>query len=610
MDSSLPASISGSRDGLATLLDGIGAGAGVIEMLPDGCLRFGPTNDRLRAGLGHRDSLAGRVLAEVLPAAAAAAWEARCRQCEEERHPVTWQAELDLAAGRRCWHTVLGPLPDRSGRVARILAVAFDITDRVAGARSVQALAAHLAQAVEAIDQGLAVWDGDERLVHCNRRYRQHHPVVSARLEPGAAYRALAWEAARQAAAVPAAEAAERPVDGRWITTTERPLADGGLVTLTTDLTPLRLARRTAADLRSTVRAGLEATADGILVLTADGTVVEANGGAATLLGLGPDPPAGRNLWERIDGSLADTLAALVEAALSAGQAEERQIAWRGRQIAMTARAIRPPGGAPAAVAVAARDRSEVEAANGRALEVQQLLARYLRIANLGEMAAGLAHEINQPITAVLNYCRGSLRQLAEGRIDADELTMALTEACREAERASAIVRNIHGFVARSPGSRAPTALNAVVEGVGERVRRELRRHKVELNLDLMPGLPAVALNAVEIEQVVLNLVRNAIDAVAATGNGERRVSVRTSRAEAGALRVSVADTGPGFAPEALAQAFTPFFTTKPGGVGMGLAICRTIVEGHGGRIEARPDPAGGAVVQFTLPVEEHPLVP
>jgi signal transduction histidine kinase len=594
MDSSFPASPPETSDRFEAFLGGFGVLAGIIELLPGECPRFGPANDCLRAAVGHRRPLAGMPLADVLPAAAAEEWEARCRRCGEDRTTVTWQAELEFPAGRRWWHTVFGPIPDRHGRVARILVIAFDITDRVVGERSLRSLAEDLGEAVEMIDQGLAIWDGDERLVHCNRRYRDHHPELSGLLAPGAAYRTLAWEAAARAA------------DGSWLKTSEHSLAHGGLVSLTSDVTRVRAARRATDEARAALRGTLEAIADGIVVLTADGIVVTANGSGARLFELEPDRLAGCNLWSQIDATVVVAAAALVEEALSSGEAREHQLLWRGRRIALTARPVGAPGEAPVAAVLTARDRTEIDAALGKASEHQQLLARYLRIADIGEMAAGLAHEVNQPITAVLNYCRGLLRQLAEGGVDQGELTSALTEACREAERASAIVRNIHGFIARSPGNRAPTALNSIVEGVAARIRKELQRHKVELVLELMAELPAVAVNAVEIEQVVLNLVRNAIDAVSANPKNERRVTVRTSLTESGALTVSVADSGPGFSPEALAQAFTPFFTTKAGGIGMGLAICRTIVEGHGGRIQAEPGPAGGAVVRFTLPVEER----
>jgi two-component system sensor histidine kinase TtrS len=244
--------------------------------------------------------------------------------------------------------------------------------------------------------------------------------------------------------------------------------------------------------------------------------------------------------------------------------------------------------------------------AEQKAREHQQLLARCQRIATIGETAAALAHEVNQPLTAVVSYCEGAITQLKTAAFDAAEVVEALADACREAERASAIVRGVNSFVRRSPDQRRQVDVNLLIGSVVELARKDLERHGVELCLELGEALPPVSVNAVEVEQVLFNLVRNSIDALVETGPASRRVSVRSALVDGQSIEISVDDSGHGFSAEARTHVFTPFFTTKPGGIGMGLAICRTIVESHGGRIWAEDSGEGGASVHFSLPLAER----
>lgn len=230
----------------------------------------------------------------------------------------------------------------------------------------------------------------------------------------------------------------------------------------------------------------------------------------------------------------------------------------------------------------------------------QNDLANKARRSMLGEMTSGLAHELNQPLAAMLNYARGSVRRLAAGA-DPQELTEALNRAVAEAERAADIVRRLRQFVRRGQTSPAPTDLNRLVAAA----TRAVTAKDAELRLDLIDGLPPVTLDPVEIELVLLNLVRNALDAMDGAP-APHRVTVRTG-ADPGGVWVEVADTGPGLPAGWADYLFTPFFTTKPDGMGLGLVISQSIVEAHGGRLEARPGPDRGACFRFHLPTTESP---
>jgi PAS domain S-box len=250
-------------------------------------------------------------------------------------------------------------------------------------------------------------------------------------------------------------------------------------------------------------------------------------------------------------------------------------------------------------------DITERIAAEEEARDHQQQMMRYMRIAAMGEMAAALAHELNQPIAAVVNYCNGSLRRLAAEGWNPDDIIGALKDAHDEAQRAKEIIHHVARFVRKGPQQRVTQGAGSLVRSVVALARRELTRLDIEIELDLRDDLPAVTVNIVEVEQLLLNLIRNSMEAMADV-DGERHVlRLCTGLQGAGAIVITVADTGRGFDVNNVDRAFDPFFTTKPQGMGMGLAICRNIVEGHSGRIWAETNADGGASVHFTLPTVE-----
>ena len=240
------------------------------------------------------------------------------------------------------------------------------------------------------------------------------------------------------------------------------------------------------------------------------------------------------------------------------------------------------------------------EARARSALERHQAeLAHVLRVSAMGEMAAQLAHELTQPLGAIANYAGGARLRLQAGPDPPAELIDVIDRIGREALRAGAIIRRLREFLQKTDPQRAPVDLNALVREVAALVEGETRERGIAVHLILHPDLPLVSADAVEIEQVLINLTRNAIEAMQAANGAAPLLSVET-RAGRDAVEVFVRDTGPGIiAPPS--EIFEPFYTTKPGGLGMGLAICRTIVELHGGTLSASSAP-DGASFRFTLP--------
>lgn len=241
--------------------------------------------------------------------------------------------------------------------------------------------------------------------------------------------------------------------------------------------------------------------------------------------------------------------------------------------------------------------RRRVEALNR---EQEARLQATSRLVAVGEIASSIAHELNQPLAAIANYIQGCVRRLRAGSADAEALTGALEEAGEQAERAAQIIRRVRDFVSSRRQMLAARDLNALVARAIAAIAGEAERNAVELTLHLAPGLPAVQADEVMIEQVILNLVRNAMEAVRDGNVPPSPIDISTAR-DGNVLRVTIADRGPGVAPEIKELLFEPFCTSKAEGMGLGLSICRSIVEFHGGRLWTTPRAGGGAEFHFTL---------
>jgi len=248
------------------------------------------------------------------------------------------------------------------------------------------------------------------------------------------------------------------------------------------------------------------------------------------------------------------------------------------------------------------RDLTERQATEVRLQELQSELVHISRLTAMGEMASALAHEINQPLSAITNYIRGSQRLLAASAdSSAPKLRDALDKAAEQALRAGEIIRHLREFVGRGENEQRPQSVTRLIEEASALALVGAKEHGIHVRVDIAPRIDDVMVDRVQIEQVLLNLVRNAIEAMIEADSAKKELRVSAAPAAGGMVEIRVADTGPGLAPELAEQLFTPFLTTKEHGMGVGLSISRTIVNAHGGAIVAESEPGHGTTFRFTL---------
>ena len=240
--------------------------------------------------------------------------------------------------------------------------------------------------------------------------------------------------------------------------------------------------------------------------------------------------------------------------------------------------------------------------ASERNLQMTQAeLARVSRLTTMGELAASIAHEVNQPLTAVINNGSACLRLLANNNLEPEVLRRALEGIIADGTRASTVLARIRAFIKKEPAEKSELDINEVIQEVLVLAGRELYENQVLPDHQLKTDLPSVLADRVQLQQVLLNLIMNGIEAMAAVTDRPRLLGVQSRIDESGDVLVAVSDSGTGFGSE-LDRVFNPFFTTKANGMGMGLSISRSLVESHGGRLWAAPNSPHGAVFSFTLP--------
>jgi two-component system, LuxR family, sensor kinase FixL len=279
-----------------------------------------------------------------------------------------------------------------------------------------------------------------------------------------------------------------------------------------------------------------------------------------------------------------------------------------GKQIVVASRwALQRDGqGKPAATLELNNDITGRKRAEEALHQAQAELAHLTRVMTIGELAASIAHEVNQPLTAVITNGNARLRWLARDPPDLDEAQEAVRRMIRDRNRASDVIARIRALLRKAEPHKVRLAINDVIGEAVALAQSEVRRNRVSLHTDLAADLPPVLADRIQLQQVLLNLLLNGMDAMRAVTDRPRELRIRTQPDATEAIRVAVQDSGAGIDPQDMDRIFTAFFTTKPEGLGMGLPISRSIIEAHGGRLWATPNAGPGVTVQFTLPTSDE----
>lgn len=375
------------------------------------------------------------------------------------------------------------------------------------------------------------------------------------------------------------------------------------------------LARRNT-ELEDENRRILDAVEEGIFSLDAEGRITAMNARASEMTGWAESDALGE-LLSRFeffrDPNLVGRLKQLYEVGvgLRLDHVDMCQASGSVLPVALTGSPL-TGGGA----VLVLRDISEwlasqqaLEHARAEMDSQRQHLAHIERLSTGGEMAAGIAHEVNQPLTAVSNYARVAQRLLDQVPGDtATKLDDVMTKIATQAQRASAVIQRMRTYVKKPSGARHLQGINNVLEDVLSLAEVDSRVNRVHVELVAAPDLPEILIDEVQVQQVVLNLIRNAMEATALAGS-EAPVEVRSFR-EGGLVIVEVEDQGPGLAPEVEEQLFSPFVSSKEGGMGIGLSVSQSIMQSHGGDIRHRPASGGGAIFRCEFPLPSPEAIP
>lgn len=356
---------------------------------------------------------------------------------------------------------------------------------------------------------------------------------------------------------------------------------------------------------RARLSAIVESSQDAIIGKTLDGVVTDWNPGAERLFGYGAAEAVGQSITIIYPPEQATEEVALLERirrghAIDPFQSTRRRKDGSDIPVAVTVSPIRDASGAIVGASTIMRDLRAWINRERRLNDLQAQLAHTTRLSELGQLVAALVHEINQPLTAIRNYASGLEQLVRTGNYAA--APRGVTGIVTQVSRADAIIRRLRDFVRKGAPTVQAERLDGIIDEAVELATINPAAKGVTVNVDLAERDARVFVDRVQIQQVLFNLLRNAIEAT--DGRDERVLTIRTSISEGGVIAVDVSDTGPGISDTVLAELFKPFVTTKSAGMGVGLSVCRTIVEGHGGTLTGHNPPGSGALFRLTLPTE------
>jgi two-component system sensor kinase FixL len=519
------------------------------------------------------------------------------------------------------------PVFDGEGRFQGYRGTGTNITAEVQAEKQAVEARVRLREAIESISEGFMLFDADDRLVLYNNNVWQALPGIADILTPGARFEDLVRAVAERGYIVEALGRTEdwvqerlqrhralsspleqHYVDGQWTQVNEYRTRDGGTLLIRTDITDRKQVEEALRQSDERVQLAVSGTRDGLWDRDLVAGKVWYSPVWRQIIGL-DEAEMESYVWR--DWVHPDDLPRALEAMEDyfAGKTPFYQCVYRhrhkdGHWIWIEARAtcVRDEKGTPVRYTGRFSDISKRVKAEERSRKLQVELEHVARLNIMGELAAGIAHELHQPLTAITNYVQ-TARDLLEEAEGAGLQTVyeAMDRAVDQCQRAGQVIRRLREFMGKGETRRGLQDINTVIEESAALALVGATENGLELKLELDRGLPAVFVDKIQIQQVVANLIKNALDAMERSQN--RQLTLRTSRHGGDAVEVEISDTGPGIAANVADRLFEPFVTTKPQGMGIGLSICRSIIEDHHGHLVANANEDGGATLRFTLPI-------
>jgi two-component system sensor kinase FixL len=555
-------------------------------------------------------------------------WRRHKEDLDTRRSFRNFRYAFTTPSGTRRYMVVSGkPILGPNGEFLGYRGTATDETAMVEALQKAERAEALLRDAVESIAEGFVIFDRDDRFVMCNEIYRRTYTYGRDLLVPGAQFEDVAraivkmgqipiargredeWVEERLRLHQDLAGSIEQQLpDGRWLLITERRMADGGTAGLRVDITALKETQAALSESEQMARGMIDTALDAFVQMDEAGLILEWNPQAEATFGWSREEAVGKRLADLIIPSSYRTphatgMALFLETGSGPLLGNRREMPALRRdgseiRVEVAVTALRRHRGYVFNGFL--RDVTEQRAAEIRLQQLQTELLHVSRFSAMGQMGSALAHEINQPLAAILNYLGAGRHILGMGsQAPPDKIREILDKAVEQATRAGEIIRQLRSFVAKGETQQRPEILSAVVEEASTLAMIGARQQNVRLTLRFDPQVRTAMINRIQIQQVVVNLVRNAVEAMAESERRELAVSTRAIGD--GSIEIEIADSGPGLAPEVAAQLFKPFVSTKSQGMGVGLSICQSIVEAHGGRIWAEANPGGGTVFRFTV---------
>jgi PAS domain S-box-containing protein len=350
----------------------------------------------------------------------------------------------------------------------------------------------------------------------------------------------------------------------------------------------------------------LDLTHDSIFVRDTDDVITYWNRGAEELYGWSRHDAIGKVSHQLMQTIFPTPLQGITAELFRTGRWEGELVHARrdGSRVTVSSRwsLQRDERGRPVATMETNNDVTERNQAQEALRRAQAELAHINRVMTLGELTASIAHEVNQPLAAIVTNGAACMRWLGRKPPNLEEARGAVESMIGDGMRASEVIQRLRALSRKTEPQKMPLDINGVIDDVIRLAQREMLDHLISPRLELASTLPAVLGDRVQLQQVLLNLVMNGMEAMATVADGPRELVIRSRRHEAGEVLIEVQDAGVGIDPDVVDRLFDTFFTTKPDGMGMGLSICRSIVEGHRGRIWAARNGGAGATFRFTLP--------